>query len=123
VQKSGRVGILVVEDEFLLRMEMEDELTNAGFNVLTAANADEAIEILTNRDDIRIIVTDINMPGSMDGAALTRFVRTRWPPIRMIVASGAVPDTDQIPLGIPFFRKPYPHRQIQAKIRELLQAD
>jgi CheY-like chemotaxis protein len=121
VQTSERVGVLVVEDEFLLRMEMEDELVGAGYEVLTAANSDEAIEILTKRTDVRLVVTDINMPGTMDGIALTQYVRTRWPPIRMIVASGAVAGMDKIPSGIPWFPKPYAHKAIQAKIRELLE--
>jgi CheY-like chemotaxis protein len=65
-----------------------DMIRDAGFEPLRASNADEAISILENRDDIRIVFTDINMPGSMDGIKLTQAVRHRWPSVKIIVTSG-----------------------------------
>ena len=79
-----RVIILVVEDDFLLRMDAVQMIEEAGFDVLEAANADEAIAILETRSDINVIFTDINMPGSMDGLKLAHAVRGRWPPIKII---------------------------------------
>jgi two-component system, response regulator PdtaR len=87
--------------------------------VIEAANADEAIDILENRSDIRIVFTDIRMPGSMDGLKLARAVRDRWPPIKIIVTSGhEYPSEDDLPEGGRFFPKPYDPPQIQAALRE-----
>jgi CheY-like chemotaxis protein len=80
--------VLVVEDETFLRLEAVDMLTAAGFRAIDAANADEAIAILESRRDIRVVVTDIQMPGSMDGLKLAATIRDRWPPIALIVTSG-----------------------------------
>jgi len=88
-------------------MNAVEIVTNAGYEVLEAANADEAIAILEARNDIRIIFTDINMPGSMDGLKLAHAVRNRWPPIEIIVASAAALDSGQLPERGMFFQKPY----------------
>ena len=85
-----RPVVLIVEDEFLLRMDAADMIAAAGFEVIEAANADEAIEILEARPDITVVFTDIQMPGSMDGLKLARAVRGRWPPIKIIATSGHV---------------------------------
>jgi Response regulator receiver domain len=65
-----------------------DMIRDAGFDPLSASNADEAISVLESRDDIKIVFTDINMPGSMDGTKLARAVRGRWPPISAILRTG-----------------------------------
>ena len=82
--------ILIVEDEFLLRMDSVEILELAGFEVISATNADEAIAILSARSDVHLVFTDIQMPGSMDGLKLASFVRDRWPPIKIVVTSGHV---------------------------------
>jgi CheY-like chemotaxis protein len=82
--------ILIVEDEFLLRLDSAETIEHAGFEVIQAANADEAIAILNARLDIHVVFTDIQMPGSMDGLKLARFVRNRWPPIKIVATSGRV---------------------------------
>lgn len=68
--------ILIVEDELLLRMGAAEVIEVAGFEVIQAGNADEAIAILKARSDIHVVFTDIQMPG-MDGLKLARFVRER----------------------------------------------
>jgi two-component system, response regulator PdtaR len=80
--------ILVVEDDRLINLMASDELRAAGYDVISAYNADEAIEILENRTDVNFVFTDIDMDGSMDGLKLASFVRDRWPPIEIIVTSG-----------------------------------
>jgi CheY-like chemotaxis protein len=67
--------VLIVEDDFLIRMNAAGMIEDAGFEVVEAASADEAIVILEARLDIRVVFTDIQMPGSMDGVKLARFVR------------------------------------------------
>ena len=105
---TARKTVLVVEDEPLLLMLASDIVEDAGFDVLTAANADEAIAILHTRSDIHIVFTDIDMPGSMDGLKLAAAIRDRWPPIEIIITSGKnVPAKAEMPARGHFFAKPY----------------
>jgi CheY-like chemotaxis protein len=100
--------VLVVEDEPLVRLAAIDMLTGAGFQVLDAENADEAIAILETRRDIRVVVTDVQMPGSMDGLKLAATIRDRWPPIALIVTSGrVVAAPEDLPGRNRFLPKPY----------------
>jgi CheY-like chemotaxis protein len=100
--------VLIVEDEMVIRWGAVKMAEDAGFEVLEAANADEAIEILESRNDIRLVFTDIHMPGSMDGLKLAHAVRDRWPPIKIIVTSGReMPTKDDLPEGGRFLAKPY----------------
>jgi two-component system, response regulator PdtaR len=109
--------ILIVEDEFLTREYLGDVLERAGHLVIEATNADEAIEILESRNDIRIIITDVNMPGSMDGLKLAEAVRRRWPPIKVIISTGKnAPRWDQVPKSTQFLPKPYGPNEILAVI-------
>src|SRR6202042_3577238 len=112
-------AVLIVEDEPLVRLCAVETVEAAGFTVIEAANADEAIEILEGRDDIRVVFTDIHMPGSMDGLKLAHAVRHRWPPIKIIVTSGRqIPIERDIPEGGRFLPKPYNPSEIQAALRE-----
>jgi CheY-like chemotaxis protein len=75
--------------------------------------ADEAIAVLEGRDDIRVVVTDVQMPGSMDGMKLARAVRDRWPPILIIVVSGHIkPKMGDLPENVTFLSKPYSDNQM-----------
>lgn len=113
--------MLVVEDEPLLRMNAVDMIETAGFQVLEAGSADDAIAILEKRDDIRVVFTDIQIPGSMDGLKLARAVRGRWPPIKIVATSGRVNVTaDDLPDGGRFVPKPYTPEQITGLLREML---
>jgi two-component system, response regulator PdtaR len=112
--------ILVVEDEPLVRMDIAEQLQDMGFKVLEAANADEAIEMLGGDTEIRIVFTDVDMPGSMDGLKLAAAVRDRWPPIRIIVTSGHRNVTmNDLPADSRFFAKPYKAAAIAQAAREM----
>jgi CheY-like chemotaxis protein len=116
-----RPVVLIVEDEFLLRMDAVDMIEGAGYEVVEAANADEAIKILEARRDITVVFTDIQMPGSIDGLKLARAVRGRWPPIKIVATSGhvGVAETD-LPEGGRFLPKPYSPVQVAGVLRELV---
>lgn len=115
-----RLVVLVVEDEFLLRMDAVDRISEAGYEVLDAKSADEAIQILEERSDVSILFTDIEMPGSMDGLKLARAVRNRWPPVKIIAASGYHKfQEDDLPDGSRHFSKPYSFSDIIPAIREM----
>jgi CheY-like chemotaxis protein len=118
--EARRPVVLIVEDEFLLRMDAAEMIGAAGFEVIEAANADQAIEVLEARRDITVVFTDIQMPGSMDGLKLARAVRGRWPPIKIIATSGRLhfSETD-LPEGGRFLPKPYSPAQVTGVLREL----
>jgi two-component system, response regulator PdtaR len=109
---------LVVEDDFLLRMNAAEMIGDAGFDVVEAAKADEAIAILEARPDIHVVFTDIQMPGSMDGLKLARFVSGRWPPIKITPGFVSVGE-DDLPEGSRSLTKPYRPAQIVETLREL----
>ena len=113
--------ILIVEDELLVGEYLNTVLTDFGYEVIAAADADEATAILESRDDIRIMITDVNMPGSMDGLKLARAVRGRWPPVKIIATSGRLHlDEADVPEGGRFLPKPYSPSQVTGVLRELI---
>lgn len=120
---TRQIGVLVVEDEVLIRMDIADQLSDEGYRVFEASNADEAVALLHSEPTIRILFTDIDMPGSMDGLKLAAAVHDRWPPVRIVVTSGhrQVEITD-IPDGSVFYSKPYDHKTIIASFNDLLRA-
>jgi two-component system, response regulator PdtaR len=110
--------ILVVEDEALLSLEISDALRDQGYEVIAVANADDAINVLETRNDIRTIFTDINMPGSMDGLKLAAAVRNRWPPVNIIVTTGmTAPLPDELPAKSLFIPKPYHSAEVLKALR------
>jgi CheY-like chemotaxis protein len=120
--ESGRPVVLVVEDDHLLRLDAADMIAAAGFDVVEAANADEAIAILESRNDITVVFTDIQMPGSMDGLKLARAVRGRWPPIKIVTTSGQrIVEEIDLPEGGRFLPKPYSPVQVRGVLREVMQ--
>lgn len=76
---STKHAILVVEDEALVRMDLVSTLEDAGFTAFEASSPKEAIDILEQHSEIRVVFTDIQMPGTMDGLELAHYVRKRWP--------------------------------------------
>ncbi len=120
MKETSRPVILIVEDELLIRMDAVEMIRAAGFGVVEAANADEAIVILEDRLDITVVFTDIQMPGSMDGLRLAAAIRGRWPPIQIVATSGRVRvNDDDLPSGSRFLPKPYSAREIVRTLREL----
>ena len=113
--------VLVVEDEMVLRMRAVDIVADAGFVPIEAVSADEAMKILESRDDISLLFTDIQMPGSMDGLKLAHATNKRWPHIKIILVSGqiAVTDADK-PNDSRFFPKPLEIQQMIAELRDMV---
>lgn len=112
--------VLVVEDEPLLRLFAAQVVEDAGYEPLEAANAAEAIAILESRPDIRIVFTDIDMPGGLDGIKLAACIRDRWPPIKIIMTSGKpLPPRTVIPAETVFFAKPYRQDRVIASLHKL----
>lgn len=102
-----RASVLIVDDEWLIRAALVDHLQNQGFEVFEAESASEALQMLQAHHQIGVVVTDIQMPGSMDGLALARLIRDSYPPIRLIIASGAIRPTEaELPRDTVFLSKP-----------------
>lgn len=115
------ISILVVDDEPLLRIFAVDFLTDAGFMVYEASNADEAVEVLGSRPDIFAVFTDIQMPGSLDGIGLARRIKESWPGVFVIVTSGQqAPQDGELSDDVPFLTKPYLPETVAAMIRQKL---
>ena len=114
-------AILVVEDDFLIRMNAVDIFQDAGFLVYEAGNAEEAIQALEQRRDIRLLFTDVNMPCSMDGLDLARYAFKRWPSVALIVTSGrqSFRSADLPPRSL-FIAKPYRASQILHEMRQMI---
>jgi two-component system, response regulator PdtaR len=108
-----QITLLIVEDEHLILEFVCAEMSDAGLPTLGATTADEAIRILRSTPEISAIVTDINMPGSMNGLQLADIVHRHWPSIQIIITSGRrTPAKFEMPLGAEFVPKPFFPRQI-----------
>ncbi|MDN2580091.1 response regulator [Aquibium sp. ELW1220] len=119
--KKDKAVVLVVEDNTIIRMGAVDLVLAAGYEVLEACDADEAIRILEARSDIDLVFTDVQMPGTMDGIKLSHYIRDRWPPVKLIVASGAaILEESSLPDGSRFFPKPYDEHAITDAMARLL---
>jgi CheY-like chemotaxis protein len=105
---TGKTVVLIVDDEPLIMMSVADYMGDSGFEPIEALTGDEALAILSSRGDIDIVFTDVNMPGRLDGLALSRLVGNRWPDIRTVVTSGKVrPGKAELADHVVFIPKPY----------------
>jgi CheY-like chemotaxis protein len=112
---------LVVEDETLIRMSAVDMLEDADFDVVEAANAQQALGILAANDKIALVFTDINMPGALDGLDVAREASRRHPDIHVILTSGKTrPPPSAIPEHGIFIDKPYSVDSLSAAVKSLM---
>lgn len=113
--------VLVVEDNPLILMTALDLVRSVGFEGVGAEDADEAIAILEARSHIRLVFTDVEMPGTIDGLKLAHYIRNRWPPTHLIVASGrTILEESQLPNGARFFSKPCDNNTIVEEMTRML---
>ena len=116
---AGRLPqTLIVEDEPLIRQLTREAMQTLGHRTLEASCAAEAMDLLlAQHADIDLVLTDVRMPGDMDGAQLAFTVRNRWPAIAVIVISGHFdPKESRLPLGCGFLAKPYRFVDLSAMI-------
>lgn len=113
--------VLLVEDEALIRFNGVDILEDAGYSVIEAASADEAIALLERAPEVKLVFSDVDMPGSMDGLALVELVHSRWPGVRLLLTSGHRQFADRdLPDDGRFLAKPYSSQCVVDHIRDLL---
>ena len=118
-----RAVVLIVEDEILIRMLLAEALRQADFEVIEAANGDEALSVLHTSPDPDVLITDVRMPGSIDGFALAAYVRRAKPGLKVIITSGHAGPDGAIGLAGAFLHKPYELSAIVARIRMLTKDD
>jgi two-component system, response regulator PdtaR len=111
--------ILVVDDDVFERMGASGMFLDAGYRVLEAGNADEALRLFETDADIGLLFTDVSMPGTMSGADLARQVAARWPGVGIILASGR-PRPDKLPPSMRFHEKPYAPVAVLRQAREMM---
>jgi CheY-like chemotaxis protein len=110
--------ILVVDDDVLERMGASCMFLDAGYRVLEAGDADEALRLFESNADIGLLFTDVSMPGSMSGSDLARRVAERWPSVGIILASGR-PRPDRLPSSMRFHDKPYEPTAVLRQAKEM----
>ena len=113
--EAAQKVVLVVEDEVVLRMAVSAHLRDLGFVVIEAVDAEEAVELLNANHKIRLVFSDITMPGSMDGDQLAEWIVDRYPEIRILLTSGITQRGSQ-----PFLAKPYSFAELERRIAEIL---
>jgi len=115
--------ILVVEDEVLIRLVIADYLRDCGYKVHEAVSGEEAIAILQAPEvSIDVVFSDVEMPGSMDGFALARWVRANKPGLEVILTSGIERSADiaaTLCEAGPLMKKPYSSQDVVDRLRQL----
>ena len=122
-EAGGRAPFaVVVDDDFLIRMDAMEILGEAGFRVLDAEHGDAALDLLAGRHpDVALLFTDVQMPGTLDGFGLARLVAESWPHIAIVVASGTMrPSAGDIPDKARFIPKPFSAEIVRAHVSEIL---
>jgi two-component system, response regulator PdtaR len=110
--------VMIVNDDIFERMGASYMFSDAGYRVLEAGSADEALQFLESTADVRLLFTDVSMPGSMSGADLAHRVAERWPGIGIIITSGR-PQPKPLPLGAQFHAKPYEPTNVLQHARDM----
>ncbi|WP_310542009.1 response regulator [Phenylobacterium sp.] len=119
---GGAERMLVVEDDPAVLTLTVDLLRGLGYDVVTATQADQALERLAEDPDIRLLFSDVVMPGGMSGVALANQARRDHPELKVLLASGFVVDSDLLlSTEFPILDKPYQAPVLAAKLRELLE--
>lgn len=109
---SAAKTVLVVDDEPLILMDLADTLSEAGYSVVEASTADTAMRMLEGGLHIDMLVTDVDMPGKLNGIALAAYVSISRPGVDIVIASGRISVGNTLPPGTYFLSKPYLPRDI-----------
>lgn len=117
---GSRATILLAEDEILVRLMVADELRAEGYTVVEAANADEALTVLRSNSAVDLLITDVRMPGTLDGLGLARLVRAEYPATKVVIASGHMASSEAAQWVDAFISKPYDFPKLATHIKTLL---
>jgi CheY-like chemotaxis protein len=115
---KSRALVMIVDDDVFERMGASYMFSDAGYRVIEAENADDALQLLEMNADVRLLFTDVTMPGSMSGSDLAGQVARRWPEVGVIMTSGR-PQPEELPSGTKFHSKPYEPTDVLQHAREM----
>ncbi|MFG6283493.1 response regulator [Sphingomonas sp. S6] len=116
-----RWPVLVVEDEPILRMDAIGMVEKAGFEAVEAMSSADAIRLLEERLDIRLVYMDLDMPRSRKGIEIAAAIRKRWPPIEIILtAAYFTRESVHLPERTEFYPKPINRDEIVDAMRRLV---
>lgn len=119
--QAGPASILVVEDNIILRFALSAWLRDAGYNVIEASSADEAVRLLNSLLLVDCVISDVEMPGMLNGYDLARHIRREFPELPVIMVSGNMElPTDEGINVFDFFRKPYSFDEIVRRVTALI---
>jgi DNA-binding NtrC family response regulator len=117
-------AVLVVEDEVIERMAAVEGLEIAGYEAIDVCSAADAVCALENLDTIRVVITDIDLRGRLDGIVLAACIDRRWPKVGIIMTSGKVePVPGDVPSRACFLRKPYARARMLDAVRGIIAQD
>ena len=123
-EQSGRESILVVEDDDAMRGYMTDALRDLGYHALEAPNAGSALEILDRQANVQLLLTDIGLPGAMNGRHLSDEACQRRPGLKVLFTTGYTRDTTaragRLERAVPLLMKPFTFSDLTRKVREVL---
>lgn len=112
--------VLLVEDEGIIRMASAAILEDAGYGVLEAVDAEEALAILNDHPEVDVVVTDVQMPGKLNGLKLVEVIAHDYPRVQTLVTSGLASLKEARESGAAkFLTKPYTAAGIQSAVRML----
>jgi CheY-like chemotaxis protein len=108
MSSQASFGVLVVDDEDMIRTDTMNAIEDAGYATYGASNAMEAVDYLKRFPDIKVAVLDVDLTGKVDGLQLSHIIRNSWPQIGIVVSSGLVRIFDEdLPSQSVFLPKPY----------------
>ncbi len=121
--ETARARILIVEDEFLIRLTLSEVLVDEGYDVLEADTGDAALALLQHEPGVSVLLTDIQLPGSLDGRALVQRVREVLPTLPVIYMTGRPDSMTGQATGARemYVAKPYLPSDICAAVRRMLE--
>lgn len=123
-QPLKRWPVLVVEDEPILRLDAISMVEKAGFEAVEALSSADAIQLLEERLDIRLVYMDLDMPRSRKGIEIAVAIRKRWPPIEIILtAAYFTRESVELPERAEFYSKPIDHDEVIAAMQRLIEAN
>ncbi|MGE4219830.1 MAG: PAS domain-containing protein [Alphaproteobacteria bacterium] len=122
---SGEETVLIVEDNLDVRMTVTLTLRGLGYRILQAGSGAEALEVLERNAPVHLMITDVVMPGGMNGPQLAEQVRTRWPATKLLMMSGypreALSRNGTMTSDVSFISKPFRNQDLARRVRELLE--
>jgi DNA-binding NtrC family response regulator len=114
------VRILLVEDEFFIRMDVADALRQVGFQVVEAGSADEAATFLQSGESVDLVFTDINVPGVLNGLGLAAKIRSKFPMMPVLIGSGDIDRESEASRLGKFVAKPYDLRRLVRLVTDIV---